>query len=241
MKINAIYVLFIAVLFTSGCRSLVTGNGEITSIEKELSPFTKIASGGSAEVRFHTSEEYRAVVTADLNLLEYVVLKVKNNTLIIGPKHGRHEYSFNSFTVDVYGPALSYIAVSGSGRFIITDKLIEPEMKVNISGSGKLTGDIETVSFTGNISGSGSMVVKGTSDDMHVAVSGSGIFDGKEYQVNNAYIRISGSGISNIWVKEYLDAKIFGSGNITYRGNPRIILNSRGLLISEQLAAGGDS
>jgi hypothetical protein len=212
----------------------IVGNGKMTSSERTLPPFEKIRISGSAEVRFHASQEYRAVITVDSNIEEYVILKTINKTLNIDLRDER-SYSYISFIVDVYCPSISGISISGSGKFEGADKIIAETFESKISGYGKIDGDIECDTLSVNISGSGEINITGTSKEADVNISGSGNFNGTELQNNRVVIHVSGSGNISIWVLEYLKVNVSGSGNIKYRGNPKIDYSASGSgrLISE--------
>jgi hypothetical protein len=199
----------------------IKGNGNLISSERTVSPFGKIESDGSAEIRFHESQEYRAVVTVDSNLDEYVEIKTRNNVLIIGTKNG-HSYSFTKWVVDVYCPALTGISISGSGNFESMSKITVSTFDASVSGSGKINGTVECDTFHANISGSGKINITGNSKDSRIDITGSGSFNGNEFSMNNTTVHISGSGKANICVSDNLDANVSGSGEISYRGNPQI-------------------
>jgi hypothetical protein len=222
------------------------GNGNIISSERTLGTFEKIHSSGSYEVRFHISQDYRAVITVDSNLYEYVTLDIKNGTLNIGTKN-LHSYKFTKFIADIYCPSLKGVSLSGSGKIIIMDKITASSFDLNVSGSGDMEGTIECETFslklsgsgkinnniicnnfTANISGSGNTTVSGTANDSNIKISGSGNFHGNEFRTNNTTTHISGSGNMNIWVLEYLRAKVSGSGSIKYHGTPKIEFNGSG-------------
>ena len=222
------------------------GNGNIITSEVSLTPFERIHSSGSYEVRFHVSPGYRAVVTVDSNLFQYVTLNIYNGTLDIGTKNMK-SCRFTKFIVDVYAPALTGVKISGSGKFIVIDKITAPSFDLNISGSGNVEGSIESDTFSiklsgsgklknniicndfsANISGSGAITVSGTAKDSNIAISGSGSFNGAEFKTNNTTAHISGSGNLHIWVLDYLRASVSGSGSIKYRGAPKIEFNGSG-------------
>jgi len=198
----------------------VRGNGNITTSEKSVSSFEKINISGSAEVHFYASQEYRTFVTVDSNLLEYLEIDTKGNTLNIGTKSGN--LKFTKYLVEVYCPAVNSVSISGSGRFAGMDDINVSAFTLNISGSGRIEGTIKSETFAAKISGSGSIMLIGNGDDSDIDISGSGSFNGNEFSINKAAVRISGSGKANVNVSEYLNAKISGSGNINYRGNPKI-------------------
>jgi len=72
------------------------------------------------------------------------------------------------------------------------------------------------------ISGSGNISLSGTTDDIKVAISGSGNIHAKDLRTRNLKVAISGSG--NIWmaVSDYIKAVISGNGKVYYTGNPEI-------------------
>jgi hypothetical protein len=196
------------------------GNGSIITSERTVSAFERINSSGTAIVRFHAGDEFRVVLTVDENLEEYIEITTRGNTLNIGTRSG--SFSFTRFIVDVYAPTLSGVSVSGSGRFENFEKITVPAFEATVSGSGRITGIIESERFSTTISGSGRVTVLGSSQNLDVRISGSGRFIGNEFVTNNATARISGSGGADIYVTDNLNVNISGSGSVTYRGNPRI-------------------
>ena len=195
----------------------IAGNGNIIDSERDVAPFEKIRSSGSAKVRFHESQEYRAVVSTDSNLDEYVVTTVNNRTLTIRTKTGH--FSFTKLVVDVYCPVVTNVSISGSGSFS-GDTITTPSFGVDISGSGSVNGTVECTSFSANISGSGKITVAGNSANTNIAISGSGKYDGDQLNSNNVNINISGSGNAAVYVTNNLSATISGSGAVYYRGSP---------------------
>jgi len=224
-----IFYEFIGMTFVlgifAGCISCsisgIKGNGNLKTLERPVSAFEKITCAGAVEVRFHAGETYRAIVTVDENLDEYVEIYTKNNVLNIGTKKG-HSYSFTKFWVDVYSPVLTSVSINGSGSFEGIDKIAASTFESNISGSGKIEGTIESDHFSATISGSGKITFAGASKDANIDISGSGDFNGNELNVKNATVNISGSGTANIYADDNLQANIAGSGNINYRGEAKI-------------------
>jgi hypothetical protein len=191
----------------------------ITS-EKTVSEFDKIRVSSSSVVRFHASQEYRAVVTVDENLDEFVEIVTKNNVLNIGTKNG--SYSFTKNLVDVYCPVITGVSMSGSGSFENTEKITAPSFETTVSGSGRINAAIDCENFSGKISGSGAIALTGNCKDADIVISGSGKFNGNDFNINNATVRVSGSGSVSICVSDNLSANISGSGGISYRGDPKI-------------------
>ena len=206
--------------------NVVKGNGNLLTSEKSVSAFEKIHVSSSANVRFHSSSEYRVVVTTDKNLDEYVEVVTKDNVLNIGTKSG--SYSFSKFLVEIYCPTLTGISISGSGSFESVDKITSSIFDTSISGSGRIEGNIECKTFYARISGSGRIIITGSSKDADVNISGSGKFNGSDFIVNNTTIHINGSGSADVHVIDNLNANVSGSGNINYHGDPKTNTNVNG-------------
>jgi hypothetical protein len=220
--ILVVAVISISVLCVS-CNNIIPikGSGNLKTSEITDDTFEKINSGGSAEIHFHASEEYRAVVTIDENIEEYVEIFTKNNVLNIRTKNG-YNISPTKFTVDVYCPFLSGITMSGSGSFRNVGTIIVSTFETKLTGSGKVEATIECENYSAGITGSGKITVSGNINETKVSITGSGDFHGNELKTKSATITITGSGNANIYVAENLQAKITGSGNISYSGEPKV-------------------
>jgi len=216
-----ILITLVSVVYVS-CRNLypMVGNGNLVVSERVVSKFEKISSGGSNEISFHASQEYRVVVTTDSNLIQFVTTDVRNNVINISFKRG--SYSSTRIRVDVYCPTLTGVSISGSGSFTGNDTIIASTFDSNVSGSGEIIGTLECTNFSANISGSGKITVIGSGKDSDINISGSGTFNGNNFAINNATVRVRGSGRANVFVTENLNMVISGSGEVYYRGNPKI-------------------
>lgn len=118
--------------------------------------------------------------------------------------------------------------VSGSGDMIVRGNIAS--FNSDISGSGKIEMNA-TVSGTAafEISGSGKAMATGKAATVDVDISGSGKVLAASLETGKCQVRISGSGSVEINVKEELDAKISGSGDVRYLGNPaRVNAHSSG-------------
>ena len=199
----------------------IIGNGDIITSERTVSAFEEVNHRGAGTVYYHASDEYRVTVTIDENLDEFVEIITKDNVLNIGTKSG--SYSFTKFVVDVYCPVLTGVSVSGSGNFMSSDRIVSRTFSSTVSGSGSIGGVFECESFYAKISGSGKIDVAGNSKDADISISGSGKFSGSDFEMENADVRVSGSGNAAVYVTNNLKANISGSGGINYGGEPKTI------------------
>ena len=118
--------------------------------------------------------------------------------------------------------------VSGSGGMTLKGKC--KSISTDVTGSG----DVElNVAIAGagdfEVSGSGKIIASGTAQTVKAEISGSGRINGSNLETDKCVVRITGSGDVDINVKTELDARISGSGTVSYKGNPaRVNADSSG-------------
>ena len=64
--------------------------------------------------------------------------------------------------------------------------------------------------------------LSGTSKSFEAAVAGSGDVEAYDLKTEKCELKISGSGTIHASVENELIARISGSGNVKYKGNPRV-------------------
>ena len=131
---------------------------------------------------------------------------------------------------------------SGSGDLEIT-KLIAEHVDIERSGSGNIdidgTTDVLSVDASGSgelnwkgieadkisisASGSGSYDFSGETDVLDIELSGSGGFEGDRFTAQRLKADLHGSSDVRLRVEKELDARTSGSGDISYRGEPKIV------------------
>jgi hypothetical protein len=117
---------------------------------------------------------------------------------------------------------ISFVSLSGSGDLKSKNTIIGTKFTAKLSGSGDLNLDVKTTDFEANLSGSGDVVLTGTSDSFISKISGSGDVDAVNLATKNANLTISGSGDMKVNCSQSLYARVSGSGDISYKGNPEI-------------------
>ena len=176
----------------------IKGSGNIISESRELNNFTSIMLLGSIDVNIKTSESNNCVVVADDNLIPYIKTEVVNNKLNISLNESYA--SEEKLVVNINTPNYDEVSLSGSGNINILD-FKNNNLSLNISGSGNITGNGEVETLVVKINGSGNLM-------------------SKEIKSKSATITINGSGDGEVFASDSISAKINGSGNIKYFGNP---------------------
>lgn len=137
--------------------------------------------------------------------------------------------------------------VSGSGS--LEAEVVATEIDADVSGSGDMDLKGKCKNFTSDISGSGSVKLNaaiagaadfdisgsgevratGSAQSVKAEITGSGKVLAADLETDKCEVRISGSGDVEINVKTELDARITGSGTVSYKGSPsRVNADSSG-------------
>ena len=189
-KSNLIIVaIAIAGLLTQSCtKDRIEGLGEIDTMILQVDQFNGIAQEGASDVYISYGETQEVKVTGHPNIISRIETDVINGVWFIELENGN--YSDYELTFYLTMPLLNEASSSGSGNIHVTQFDNQPELEINIYGSGS--------------------------------------FMGYPIQVADCRIRIEGSGECEVNVTEKLDVAIKGSGNIYYKGHPRITTDIKG-------------
>lgn len=122
--------------------------------------------------------------------------------------------------VNINFQQLNAVDISGVGTLTSTSKIKSQNLKIEISGSGKLILDIDAAQIEADISGVGKLALEGTANDLKADISGSGKINAENLTVKNASFDISGTGNAYINVTDNLQANVTGSGSVYYKNAP---------------------
>tara|TARA_R110002049_G_scaffold181272_2_gene348504 strand:- start:110662 stop:111462 length:801 start_codon:yes stop_codon:yes gene_type:complete len=201
----------------------VAGNGNIVTIERTTGDYEEIGVSGWFDVELVDGREGQLTLTGEDNLLEHIVTDVKNGHLSVRVEKGYNLKPSSwkeGIHITIPVESIKSIALSGSGDIIGRKKLKSNNLQVAISGSGDVTLDVETDQISAAMSGSGDMNLSGEASNFEVSISGSGDIEAYELNAENVDASVSGSANINVTAHNRLKARVSGSGDIKYRGNP---------------------
>ena len=203
MKNNKLLLVFwmvIIVVFVTGCslglENVLQGNGNVTTVEKDVTGFEGVILDGISEVNIYHAENFKVNVTTDSNIHDIMIIKKENNNLIISQidpkKQGYNGFNATKLTVDVHLPKIARIELNGIGDIKIHNgkhsdfqivfsgigdiNALNYEVE-NVSINGDGIGNIETWatnSLTGSFSGIGNVSYKGNPTTNSLKFSGIG-------------------------------------------------------------------
>lgn len=191
---------------------------------RKVDDFTYVSFGVPGKL--YIKEGSRSSVELEGNDIDEIETEVRNGRLII-KKEGKWNWgSSDRITAYVTVEKLEGLNVSGSGNAIGEGTFETDELDLGVSGSGEIELDVDAGDIETSISGSGDIYLEGDADYHRVSISGSGKLDAEDMVAEKYKISISGSGTCRINVEKEIDAKVSGSGNVYYRGNPDKVYHS---------------
>lgn len=194
---------------------------------REVSGFNGVASSGPFNVHITMGNKESVKLDIDADLIDKVETVVEDGTLLIRFKKAERfawkNHNIEKAEIYVSAKSLSAIVNSGSGNIEVTGPINTDNFKAVVSGSGTLkAGYVKATELHANLSGSGSIDVKGSANSINAIISGSGEIKGEEFKTESATVVISGSGNVYLKAEKELKATIIGSGTVYYSGNAQV-------------------
>ena len=198
MKNFGIITIFVsAILILSGCdfhnSRTVIGTGDVRSMEVQVPEFNGVTVIGSCNVDIRIGEPQFVELSAQQEVLDVMTYKVVGSVLEISFDPDYNVNSTKEISADITIPAISYIAVTGSGDFELSgDK--QENLDIHITGAGDVVAyEMEVDNCTINISGTGNCKVW-VNHILDVDISGVGMI----YVKGDPTITSSISGVGTI-------------------------------------------
>ena len=220
-------VLLFTGLITLSCSAqwgkTIKGNGNNVTIERSTGDYEGIAVSGWFDVDLVSGNEGEITLQGEENLLEYIITEVKDGKLVIKTEKGVNLKSSSwksEIRITVPVESISSVSMSGSGDIVGKTKIKSDKFSTAMSGSGDITLDIESNSLSASMSGSGDITLSGTTKDFDATISGSGDIEAYNLEADNVSATVSGSADIQVTAKKSIKARVSGSGDISYRGNP---------------------
>lgn len=220
-------------------RNMIKGSGKLDTKVVQTKDYDAVQLNGSIDVELVVGQEGKIEIKGDDNLLEYVVVEVRGDKLVIQTKDNFNYMSKRGLRVRVPVKSISDVSLNGSGDIVSTDRIVAKDISINLQGSGDIEMDIEApiirVSLQGSgdielnaqaavidakLRGSGDIDIEGMTDKLGVSVNGSGDFNGFGLTANDTDVSVQGSGDAAVIAKETIKAYASGSGDVVYKGNP---------------------
>jgi len=224
---NIFLIVIVFFITTTGCREIfakrVPGNGNISTENRSGSGITDIHVSGAIKVYLKQDSAEGIRVEADDNLLPYIITEVNGDELDIYTENHYNLRPSRSINVYVSSSAFKNLGASGACNLYSENKLNAPEkLDIHLSGACNAQLDVKSPEIFADISGAGSVELKGETRTLKLEGSGSSDFKCFDLMAENVQVDISGSGDAQVSASVKLDVSVSGAGTVRYKGNPSV-------------------
>jgi len=214
----ALSLLSINIGFSQNKR--VKGNGNVTTKTTTTEDYNEIEVVDFMYVTLESGTEGTITVSAEDNIHEYVEIESKNGVLKLKIKNNVNISTKYGVRITVPFTDINRVSLTGSGDVDSKTTINATHFNTEITGSGDIKLDVKANSIDAKLTGSGDLILTGNVSELEIKVTGSGDFVAKNLKAENVEAYVSGSGDISVYATKKLKARVHGSGDITYSGNP---------------------
>jgi len=228
-------LLILLVISLTSCnltnRDCINGEGNITTEVLSLSDFEGIHLAGPENVMISQGSIQEVKVVGHPNIIKALKTTISNNIWDLRLDDGC--YSNYELAVEITVPTIRSLELSGSGSILVNDFDNQSALNIEINGSGRITlNEFEGITnFEATLNGSGYFKANNdivTLRNLNLNNRGSGSIFCFELHSDNCTVNSIGSGNVQVTATNLLDVMITGSGDVFYKGTPRIVQNING-------------
>jgi hypothetical protein len=223
MKKSAILIGLFLLISSAQAQNRITGNGNVTTKKVSTGSYDKVDVAGFYDVFLVSGKEGDITIEGESNLLEHISITVEGSTLRIATEKGKRINTSRGKNIVVTVPfeSLNEVSLTGSGDIKGKSTIKATNFETNITGSGDITLDVEASQIDARITGSGDLVLKGKTGEFSCEITGSGDLSAFGLESGKVNSTVSGSGDCKVTCTDSLQARISGSGDIQYKGDPK--------------------
>ncbi len=236
--------LFCLAPTTLKAETITASNNYITK-EVKVGNFKAIDLKGSPDIVYtqNTSGNTEVKVYGPDNIVDLLDIEVIGDVLHVKFKPNTSMRNVKKLTVMVTNPGIEKASITGSGDITLKNGIRGNSFEAYIKGSGDITGkgmectslsatiqgsgdirfsDVKASEVSAQITGSGDISLQGSTNKAVYRISGSGDIVATSLKAKEVDASIKGSGDIKCYAEDYLKGDVRGSGEIGYKGNPKV-------------------
>lgn len=196
---------------------------DIVKTERQIGSFQQLEVMDAVNVYLTQGPAKPAIIETENGAASKVELENSGSSLKIYFTGHSFFSSHHSINVYITAPDVNSLGIYGSGDLKIIGKLSSKDsIRISISGSGTVSGELNAPVVAASIAGAGDIKVRGKTRDLKVSIAGSGDYDGFDLMAENTNVSIVGSGDAHVYASKALRVSTAGSGDVTYAGDPEV-------------------
>jgi hypothetical protein len=228
-KPRGILALAAVALLAFGC-SAEPGGAEIhdpsgfPSVERVVvGDFDKLQVAHGFQVQVRDGAESQATVSASGIPAEQIQAVVDGGTLVLSTTTGSVPRGAN-LKAAVVAPALSGVTAASGAKIVLLQGLAlgANDANINLTAGADFEGEISADSFDAVLQAGARAQVRGAAQAASIVGSESGMFDGAEFAVADAKVRLSSGSTAELTVDGTLDVSLSSGSQLIFGGSPRV-------------------
>ncbi len=222
-----------SLLLFSSCREIfakrIRGNGNITTQTRSAGQFSSIDVSGNIDVYARQDSSSSIKVEADENLQQYIETIDDGEVLRIKTEEGYNLRSSRPIKVYVSSAVFKKFEASGACDVFSEGKIASSsDVDFDLSGSCDVTMDVNAPKILVDMSGAGTIKLKGETKDFRVHGSGSTDIKCLDLLAENVDLDISGAGDAEVYASVKLTGSISGAASVRYKGAAQTDIHTSG-------------
>jgi hypothetical protein len=230
-KLNSLFAIILISLILLSIASFTFA--QTTKKTLELPEFKSIYVNSNYTVYLKQTNKQEVNVEALTEIYELTTIKVENGILMINVERKPDSPNKSiwakiddiklkpTMKLMVSLKNVSELQVNGNGKIISENSIASDYISLSVAGSGSIELDVKGNNLKTEVSGSGTVTLKGYATTNDISMSGSGNMNAFACELENAKIKMSGSGNCELNVSNTLDAIVMGSGVLKHKGNTK--------------------
>jgi hypothetical protein len=210
--------------------TVVFGSGILAQENRTVIGITGVVLAGEGSLHIEVDAAEELIVTAEDNLLPFILTEVDNGILEIRTQSNVDLRPSLPIEYRLTVVSLDSAMLSGVGDITVSD-LVTPQLSLRLSGIGSVeVTNLDADELDAVHSGIGSFDISGTVDLQRINITGLGDYDARDLASLDAVISIVGNEdqTATVRVSDMLTVTINGNGTVFYIGDPVVDANITG-------------
>ena len=225
---NSLFALFLLLV-------AVAAHAQTTKKILELPEFKSIYVNSNYTVYLKQTNKQEVTVEALTEIFTISDIKVENGILMVNidrkPESPNKSIWAKIDDIKLNPVIKLYVSVrniyelqvNGGGKIVSENSIASDNLLLGVAGNGSMDVDIKGNVVKAEITGSGSMVLKGYATSLDASLSGSGSLNAFNCALDQAKVKVSGSGGAELTVANSMEAMVLGSGSVKHKGNTKTV------------------
>lgn len=211
----------------------LAATAQVTKKTLELPEFKSIYVNSNYTVYLKQTNKQEVTVEALTEIFTVTEIKVENGILMINIERKPENPNKSLWakiddiklnpTMKVYISMknINELQVNGNGKIVSENSIAADNIVLGVAGNGSMDVDLKGNTVKAEVTGNGNLVLRGYASTIDALVSGPGSINGLNCPLDNAKVKVSGSGVCQLNVAQNMEALVLGNGQVKHKGNTK--------------------